>query len=305
MIIKNVILDYFYSLKSAAKIFIEKDALQMAASSSFYVILTVVPFFLLMCRLLGILLGDIDEIHAFIFTLSKEAFPDVAPEVLIKVKNIVRGPLLANGSFTFINFLILLVSSLSFFNSIWVSLRNLSEDLAGRFWVKHLLGVAVIGFTVLLVFLTFSIQPFVQFFIKILKYNVMTELIYQNFEWSKEAITYLRGLDSKIIFPIRSNLFQFFFFFIYFTILYSWFFKWKIKKRVAFVASGTFVSLMILGKSLFWVYFFTLRGRFIESYGDYYTVVVAAFWLYLVMCFFYFGACLCVDYLKKRTVLVD
>lgn len=290
-----------YSLvyKRATMLFWRKSANQLAASSSFYVILTVIPFILLVTRLVGFFIGDIDQVQQLIFGMSKEAFPEVAPEVLLKIKSIVKGPLFGGASFTFINFLILTLSSLSFFNSIWSGLTTLSEDKSHTLLVSHLLGLAVIAFTVLLVIFVFSLQPLILFGAKIFKYNVLVDAIYSNFDWSHGLIEYLRSVDETIFFPVKNNIFQFFLFFFYFSALYSWLFRWQIKKREAFLASATFVFLMILGKSLFWVYFFTLRGRLIESYGDYYTIVVGALWVYLIMCFFYFGICLCVELLKK------
>lgn len=285
--------------KRAALLFWHKNANQLAASSSFYVILTVIPFILLVTRLVGFFIGDIDQVQQVIFTLSKEAFPEVAPEVLIKIKNVVKGPLFGGASFTFVNFLILTISSLSFFNSIWSGLKTISEDRSQTVLVSHLLGLAVIAFTVVMVVVIFSMQPLIVFGAKLLKYNMLVDTIYANFEASHGVIEYLRSVDERIFYPIKNNIFQFILFFFYFSALYSWMFRWKIKKREAFLASATFVFLMIFGKSLFWVYFFTLRARLIESYGDYYTIVVGALWVYLIMCFFYFGICLCVELLKK------
>ncbi|MCR9203810.1 MAG: YihY/virulence factor BrkB family protein [Halobacteriovoraceae bacterium] len=285
--------------KKAALLFWDKKANQLAASSSFYVILTVIPFILLVTRLVGFFIGDIDQVQQVIFGMSKEAFPEVAPEVLFKIKNIVKGPLFGGASFTFVNFLILTISSLSFFNSIWSGLTTLSENKSHTLLVSHLLGLAVIAFTVFLVIVVFSLQPLILFGAKVFKYNVLVDTIYTNFDWSHGLIEYLRSVDETIFFPVKNNIVQFILFFFYFAALYSWLFRWEIKKRDAFLASATFVFLMILGKSLFWVYFFTLRGRLIESYGDYYTIVVGALWVYLMMCFFYFGICLCVEILKN------
>ena len=63
--------------------------------------------------------------------------------------------------------------------------------------------------------------------------------------------------------------------------------------REAMLGAFTFVFFLIMGKSLFWIYFTNVRGALIQSYGDYYTIIVGLVWVFIVMCFFFYGACLC------------
>ncbi|MCF8059696.1 MAG: YihY/virulence factor BrkB family protein [Bacteriovoracaceae bacterium] len=287
----------------AGILFIKKNALQLAASSAFYVILTVIPFLLLLTRLIGFFIGDIDQVHQLIFTLGQEAFPQVEAGVLLKVKSIVKGPLFGKDSFTFVNFLILSLSSISFFNSIWSGLYAISEDKSLISWRKHLKVLVLMAVTVFLILVLFSLQPIFNFFLKLTQNNILTNSIYQNVISLRAFIDTLRSLNWSFIFLFKNTWFQAGLFFVYIAFVYRWFFNWRLKTRDAFLASGTFVFLLILGKFLFGLYIFNLRSKLIESYGDYYTILVGALWVYFMMAFFYFGVSLCVSRLKQAEVI--
>jgi membrane protein len=290
---------YLNSYLEAGKLFYKKNALQLAAASAFYVVLAVVPLLLLLTRLIGVFIGDLDQVQQVVFTLGQEAFPEVEPEVLERIKNIVKGPLLGGASFTFVNFLILSVSSLSFFNSIWAGLYTLSEDKTLVSWTKHFKALVLIGVTVLIVLFLFSLQPALFLALKIVKYNALTDSIYANIPALQGVIDGLRSLNARSFLWLRSSFFQFSLFVVYFALVYRWFFNWRLKKREAFIASATFVVLLFLGKVFFGLYFNYLRVRFIQSYGDYYTVLVGALWIYMILAFFYFGICLVIELIRK------
>lgn len=261
----------------------------LAASTSFYIILTAVPLFLLLIRLLGFFLGDMGEIHDFIFKMGDEVFPDVAPEILLKIKDIVKGPLFGEAQFTVINFIILIISSLSFFNAIWTGIYIVSEDQSFLKWWKHLKGLAIIAFTVVVVLGLFAFNPVLLFLVKTLKYNIFIDLLYESFDSARPLIHYLRSVDISQSKIFKENIFHFVIFLGYFTIVYRWLFNWSLSLKKALVASVHFVGLLLLGKNLFWIYFFYMRNTLMSSYGDYYTFIAGIIWIYLVMAFFFFG----------------
>jgi membrane protein len=87
---------------------------------------------------------------------------------------------------------------------------------------------------------------------------------------------------------------------IYFSLLYRWLFNWRIKFQEAFVASLAFSVSIFLGKSLFWVYMYYVRTSLMRNYGDLYTSVMGVVWLFYLMCFFFYGACICHVYKERR-----
>ncbi len=295
---KEVIFDQlkllFHLYSDAFKLFNRKKTTLLAASASFYVILTIVPFFLLLIRIAGSLIGSLAQVNKLIFKLGDEVFPNMGPEILLKAQEIIQGTLLANRQLTFINFVILIISSLSFFNAIWTGIFLISDDKTFLKWWKHLKGLGVIALTVVMLMIAFSFHPLLLIFIKSLQYNIMVDVLYEEVGASQFLIDYLRSIDLEKSVLFKENIFHFFIFLTYFTFIYRWFFNWKIGLKDSILSSVTFVALLLMGKNLFWVYFFYVRETMVSSYGDYYSFILAIIWIYLVMCFFFFGISLCV-----------
>lgn len=285
-LIGNRFLIAFYTFKS-------KRGTTLAAASSFYLLLTIVPLMLLLVRVVGFLIGDITESEIKIFEAANHLFPDVAPEVLLKVKNLIKGPLYGGAQFTILNFSILLISALSFFNSIMNGLYLMTEDRSHASSWKYVKGLVIIFCTIVLVTILLGIQPALHYAIEFVKNNFLITFLYEHFEGLRASIDYLKSyqMDGNILF--RSNFFYFAIFLTYFTFLYRWFFSWKIAKREALLGAFTFVFFLLLGKNLFWIYFLYGRAALINSYGDYYTLILGIIWIFMVMCFFFYGACLC------------
>jgi membrane protein len=281
-------------------LFQKKRGTTLASSSTFYILLAMVPFFLLIIRVIGMVLGDVESTQSQIFELTAKFLPDVAPEILTKVQGIVRGPLFARGQFTIINFAILMASSLSFFNSIWNGLFLITEDRNYLNHSKHLKGLIVIGVTILLLSFLFFLPSLIFYIGKLMSHNVLVEYIELNFPGLFSKLSIFSPTTFEIGFVLKSNFFHFIIFSLFFTFLYRWFFSWKLSFRQSLVGSLTFSSLVILGKNLFWIYFMYVRETLMRNYGDYYTLIIAMIWLYLTMSFFYYGACVCTTLMKKN-----
>ncbi|OUR96410.1 hypothetical protein A9Q84_08645 [Halobacteriovorax marinus] len=286
--------------QSSLKLFQEKRGTTLASSSTFYILLTIVPFCLLLIRVVGILIGDINSTQTQIFELLSRFFPDVAPEILSQIQTTVKGPLFAAGQFTILNFFILLVTSLSFFNSIWNGLFLITEDKSYLKFNKHLKGIFVIGVTIVLLSFFFFL-PSVYFYIgKVLTNNVVINFISESFPTLSGSSKYFSQVNFGFLYFIKSNFFHAVIFSVFFAFLYRWFFSWKISLKQSFVGSIIFSILIILGKNLFWIYFMYVRESLMRNYGDYYTLIVGIVWLYMTMSFFYFGACVCTVLLKNE-----
>jgi membrane protein len=158
-------------------------------------------------------------------------------------------------------------------------------------WWKHVKAMLLIGFTVFLVLAVFSVQPVMTLGLKLVNHNVVVNAVYANLESLRCVIDGFRALEMDSFSFFRSTFTQALLFWVYFALVYRWFFNWRLKKREAFLASGTFVTLLLLGKTIFGFYFNYLRVRLVASYGDFYTLLVGAMWIYLLMAFFFFWDC--------------
>ena len=128
----------------------------------------------------------------------------------------------------------------------------------------------------------------------------MISSIKEYFPQTTDFFNYVASMDFGVNFVLSTNLIPFLLFLVYFTVLYRWLFHWKIKLIHSFFGSFIFVSALIIGKNLFYWYFYFARETLKKNYGDYYTFIVAMIWIFIVMCFFFYGACLCHIYDTKN-----
>ncbi len=283
---------YFDALVSGFLIFKRKRVSLLAAASSFYIILGFIPLCLLVIRALGIALGDMENPEARLFDVFKNLYPEINTQFLIKIQKLVEGPLYAAPKLTLLNLAFLIFASLSFTSSIWTGLAIITQDRAKSLWVKFK-SILIITVTVLFLIVMLGIPPFLRFVGAIAKDNFLISLIKNNFPQSIDVLDYLFRVEFGLKFLAQSNLIPFILFLVYFTFLYAYFFHWKIKLRDAFFGALIFVFALSLGRFGFYIYFNTFRKTLENNYGDYYSIFVSLIWIFLVMVFFFYGACIC------------
>jgi membrane protein len=288
------------NLYGGAVLFHEKKGATLASSSAFFAIITVVPFLLLTVRGIGYFLGNINQTQKYLFVLGGRFFPEVAPELLLTLQNIIRGPLFAGRHFTILNFLVLLVSLITFLNSIWMGIYFITEDKNILSVWRILKGFVIIAITFLMVMLLFLLPPFIIYVVKFLQTNVLTQFFYESFEFLRPILMMLLKINLKKSYWLNSSILHVSILIIYFTILYRWLFSWRIKLKEAFVAALAFSVSVFIGKSLFWIYIYYVRKSLMRNYGDLYTSVIGLVWIFYLMCFFFYGACVCHAYKLRR-----
>lgn len=277
----------------AGVLFHQKKGTILASSASFYALISVVPFALLMVRGIGYFLGNLDKTQKYLFILGGQFFPEIAPQLLIKLQALIKGPLFAGSKFTLLNFVFLAISALSFLNSIWMGIYFITDDKSILSPWRILKGFVIIMMTLLMLGLVFILPPVIIFLIKFIQSNLLTQFIYDNFDFLRPALSYLMEINLKKSYWLNSNILHVIVLMTYFTVLYRWLFSWKINFKEAFMAAFAFSFSVFLGKSLFWIYIYYVRTSLMRNYGDLYTSVIGIIWLFLLMCFFFYGACVC------------
>jgi membrane protein len=283
------ILSLFYQ---ASLLFHSRRGTTLAAASSFYVIISTVPIMLLLIRLLGFFIGDLSRGSDEIFLYMEKFLPDFSPEIFEKMKVLISGPLFGAAHVTWVNLGLLLLTSLSFFNSIWNGLYLITNDRKYLSFWKNVKGVVIIGVTIGLLVISLSLPKLFIYLVQTMQNNFIVNFIWELFPPLRPMVESLQGYDISTWQFFTSLPFYFLIFLIYFTLLYRWFFSWKLPYFNSFLAALTFVISMTIGKNLFFIYFFYVRENLIRNYGDFYTLIIGLMWVYFVMCFFYFGACL-------------
>ncbi len=283
--------------KEAILLFNKKKGSSLAASSSFYVILSIVPLSLLFIRMVGIALGDLGKSEKEIFVLAGGLFPNAAPEMLMQFKRLLAGPLFGGGTFTVINTVILLITGFGLFNSIWNGLYLMTDDKSHTSKWKYLQGMGIIAISISSLIFLLALPPILMGALTFLKKSGAIDYM-QSVQALGGFVDWLNTINLTSFKFLRSNMFVGLLILGYFTFLYRWFFRFKITWRESFFSSFTFVFFLLLAKNLFWIYFTNARTTLVANYGDYYTFILACTWIFLVMCLFFFGACLSYQFQK-------
>ncbi len=299
------VIDSARNLYKAWLLFFEKHGITLASSSSFFAIITSVPFFLLIIRGIGYFLGNLAQTQKYLFILGQRFFPKIAPQLLIQLQALIKGPLFANHNFTILNFIFLAISAITFLNSIWMGIYFITEDKKILSFWKHLKGFVIIGVTLLILGMIFVLPPIVIWMIKFIQTNLVTQFFYDNFDFSRPLLSYFKTINLRKSYWLNSNTLHISIVLLYFTLLYRWLFSWKISFKEAFVASLAFSFSVFIGKYIFWVYIYYVRDGMISNYGDFYTSILGLIWLFYLMCFFFYGACVCQVYNKKRLLIIQ
>ena len=293
------------NLYRGAILFYNKKGTTLASSTSFYALITIVPFALLMVRGIGYFLGNLDKTQKYIFLIGSQFFPEVAPQLLIRLQLLIKGPLFAGTNFTVLNFFFLAVSTITFLNSIWMGIFFITDDKSILSLWRILKGFVIIGMTLFMLGLIFILPPIIIYIIKFVQSNVVTHFFYDNFEFLRPLMNFFLKVNLKKSYWLNSNILHITILIVYFTALYRWLFAWKIQLHEAFVAAIAFSLSVFLGKSIFWIYIYYVRTSLIRNYGDLYTSVMGVIWLFYLMCFFFYGACVCHIYKERRELGVE
>lgn len=292
--------DSAVNLYRGALLFYNKKGTTLASSSSFYALITVVPFALLMVRGIGYFLGNLDRTQKYIFLLGSQFFPEVAPQLLIRLQLLIKGPLFAGTNFTLLNFFFLAVTTITFLNSIWMGIYFITNDKSILSPWRILKGFVIIAMTLLMLGLIFILPPVIIYIVKFIQTNMITQFFWDNFDFLRPMLQFVLKINLKKSYWLNSNMLHIGVLILYFTILYRWLFSWRIQLHEAFVAAMAFSISVFVGKSIFWIYIYYVRTSLMRNYGDLYTSVMGVIWLFYLMCFFFYGACVCHIYKERR-----
>lgn len=288
------------NLYKGALLFHDRRGTTLASSSSFYALITIIPFLLLMVRAIGLFLGNVSKTQKYLFVLGSHFFPKVAPELLITVQELIKGLLFSGTKFTLLNFCVLAISSMTFINSIWTGLYFITEDRTYLSFWRIFKGFVIIALTLLMMALVFILPPAIIYVIKFIQTNIVTQFFYENFDTFHPVIKFIKEINLRKSYWLNSSGLHIGILLAYFTVLYRWLFSARINWKEAFVASLAFSISIFFGKYLFGIYLFYVRSNLMKNYGDLYTTVAGVIWLLYLMCFFFYGACVCHAYRLRR-----
>ncbi len=278
---------------SATNIFNNREVSLIAAASTFYAILCLIPLSLLLIRVLGLFLGDEQSAKVQIYNLINTLYPQGQSETILMFQKILDGALFQGGPLTYLNIFLLAWASLAFFNTVWRGISVIAENPKVNSIILRLKGLLVIGLTIVLFTLIFVIPTFLKFMTGVVKDNFIITSLKQHLPQTESILNFFLRLEEMgMNLLLHSNLIPFILFLIYFTLLYKWLFQKKITLKGSIFGSLFFVLGAIFGKFLGSLYFSFAKKGLLQNYGDYYTFIMAFLWIFFVMCCFYYGSCI-------------
>lgn len=79
-----------------------------------------------------------------------------------------------------------------------------------------------------------------------------------------------------------------------FTALFTLYFKFITPKKIrysdAFFGAVTTITCFVAAKSFYWVYIHYMREELQQSFGNFYTIIIAVLYIYFMVCSFFYGA---------------
>lgn len=252
-----------------------KHALMLAASSSFFFLLCLIPFLYLISTALGLVFsGGINNTEKVLMHFSTIIPSEIMPSIKFILGHINKS-IQTQHQNILMHRIFLVISSLGFFSSIWRAIEIITEEKAVNSFFKMLksLGGILISFVLCA---GLVIGPVILNSIQLIfKKGLLKEIeVIQKFNFSQLQVHGV-NLFSTIMLVV--------FFFV--------FFKYVLNKRAKFIslllASIMFTVLIILAKFGFLSYIMMVKDNLVGNFGSFYSVVLVMIWILISILSFY------------------
>ncbi len=272
--------------KRTFSLFREKNLALVAAASSFFFMLTLIPFLILLMKTASLFFSRMNDFELKIFEMLKTFLPETSPELLGTFQKIIHQALFKKGGEGFgLSILFTILGSLSLFGSLSKGLELIGGNTKKAAF-KKLEDFFFVGVSVIFAILCLTLPSLFGAIESLMGNMAVITQLHQIFPEMKSMFSSLGFLTtSKYLFPLIL--------WVYIAILFSWYFKFKLRIRDFLLVSFIFLLILNIAKGLFLIYIKMVSGGMLSNYGSLYTYILAMLWIYLVMIAFYFSACLC------------
>jgi membrane protein len=266
----DIIRIVFERMVKGLYVFVTRKGEIHASAATFFTILSFAPIILMIISLHAFIIGDSAVAYNEVMRGIKTSFPELAPWIYKSIQKIVRAQMNAQGH-NWVNTLILVYSALGLSNAMVFGVTTLAgEQLRGGWLVenfKALMSTAVIStFIIGSVLLSFESK------------NVLVNI-------------FGRGDLFKLMHLMLTNGFvQFGLFMLLFSLFYMYITPLKIRVIDGVLGAASVAILFFIFKSFYKLYVEINKESLIQSFGNFYTIIVAVLFIYFIYCSFYFGA---------------
>jgi membrane protein len=263
----------------------------LAGATTFFAVLSLIPSLLLFISILGYATGDVNQSKAIVLETLNSNIPHLAPWILKSISSIVEGQLNTSTSANLLNIAFLGYSLIGLVSAFMYGIRSIGQrEARGGFIIEDLKS--------------FSIGSLMTFFMGVLlvisNKTLFKMLFFAKAEKLPEITSFL--FNYQVV-PVLLSLG-------FFTAFYRFSSGKKISYTNSFLGACAFVGCFVAGKSGYWIYLQSSENELAQNYGNFYTIVMAAVWIYYLVCSFFYGASISnLDekelYAKKESKLVN
>jgi len=241
----------------------------LAGASTFFVLLTLSPLLLLIITMYGKLVGDVGQAYNHVMLAIKEGMPQLAPWIFESIQKIIKAQL-SKDSLNTVNIILLLYTGAGLSSTLVFGMNNIADANERGGWLIETFKSALSAVFITLVItvsLVFTFQS-----------NEIVSLV--------ESIPVL-GFIMK---NASGGPIQFVMFLVLLTLYYMFITSKKIRISDGIFGGLTTIFCIMAAKSFYWIYVHYMKAELVQSFGNFYTLIVAVLYIYFMICSFFFGA---------------
>lgn len=259
----------FDRLISGFFIFKTRKGELLAGATTFFTLLTISPLLLLIISLYGRFVGDVNLAYEHVMTGIKEGMPQLAPWIYKSIQTIIKTQL-SKDTLNWVNITLLIYTGAGLSGTLVFGMNNIAGVQQKGGWLtetfKSLISaIFITSFITMALALTFQGELIASLFKNIPLISIMLEYA---------------GKSGVQIFM--------------FTVLFTFYFKFITEKNIRWsdgvMGAITTIVCFTVAKSFYWIYVHYMKAELQQSFGNFYTMIVAVLYIYFMISSFFYGA---------------
>jgi uncharacterized BrkB/YihY/UPF0761 family membrane protein len=272
---KNVLINF---IKDFVKDCNDKNILILASSSSFFFILCLIPSTLLLLSFLTWFFESVTPAQTFTFLGYIESIvPDEIMPTFQTVFKHSKTMIIANKQLNTLHYVILGMSSLGFFGSVWKSIDLITGAKKLGTFMRTLKSFISIALSFAFILIIVSLPLIYQGINYVLSYKLFTSL--------RDGDGLISIISNQEVFGI--NFFSTMLLFVFFIFFFRFLLHGKTNIKSTIIGSAFFTSGIVITKVLFFAYLAIVKDNLIMNYGSLYSLMIFVLWIYAVILTFY------------------
>ncbi len=250
----------------------KKHIFILASSSSFLFFLCIIPSTLLLLSFATFTFDSVlpEETFTFLNYIESIVPDDILPTFQFLFKHS-KTMLTNNSNLNTLHYIILIVSSLGFFGSVWKSVDIITEVK------KH-------GTLLRTLYSFLSIAISFTFILLIAFIPIMTKILDILLESKYIAFLNLGRLLNVFEFELLGiNFISTFFLFIFFILFFKFLLKGNTNLKSTAIGSAFFTANVVITKLLFFTYLALVKDNLVANYGSLYSLMIFVIWVFTII----------------------